>query len=267
MIQFFLVLMSLAQHFDGDKALSTVDAFSSCARREIIGESHFKRKIYAFTIKGQVSQPVLITSGVHGDEKMSVAVSLSLIRTFCEQKIRPYHRLVIVPILNPDGYSGKHRCKRGNGRCLDINRDGFRWRTPEGIAYRRLFERIRPVRYIDMHMTGNVILAPKSWTKAYTQSKQFVKNLQKSGLKWWSRNGHPQRMLISWASERGVPSLLIEIGRKTEHLKYAKPLTRKRISIVVKSLSKLLHNTSFSLPKKSHLRRGSSRYRHRKFKN
>lgn len=237
-------------------------ALNKCISWHIIGKTKHKRPIWMLHIKGTSNKTIMVTSGIHGDEKYGVVAAVNLAVNLCSVQKKMQYSAVIIPVMNPDGYSGKYKYHRSNGCGRDINRDGFRWKTPAGRAFMYQFLKWNPIRYVDLHMTGQVVLAPRPWTRAYHPSRKFAKRLQRLGIKGWVlRNGLPRRMLYSWASEQGVPSVLIEIGYRGDHVKYAKSLQRKRTTPVVRALINLFTTKGLVKSPIASLRKGSTSYR------
>ena len=76
--------------------------------------------------KGEKSSPktTLLECGIHGDELPSIAMCLNFIREVVEEKnkIPPESRIIIQPLLNPDGMFHA-RSQRPNVHGVDINRN------------------------------------------------------------------------------------------------------------------------------------------------
>jgi len=128
---------------------------------QTIGTSLEGRPIQAAEF-GTGSEVTLIFAGFHGNEKIGVTVAHALCR---ELDIHPSflrgRRVVIVPILNPDGYA---RGRRTNAAGIDLNRNfpTRDWRShvlhgpspasePETCVVMDLVDRLRPVKIISVH--------------------------------------------------------------------------------------------------------------------
>lgn len=100
----------LDPYFPGDTALSWKE----------VGQSVEGRPIYAVEF-GDGSEITLVFGGFHGNEFTAVGLALLLCREMPDLvHLIDGHRIVIVPILNPDGYI---RGTRANARGVDINRN------------------------------------------------------------------------------------------------------------------------------------------------
>lgn len=126
---------------------------SPCAQVAEIGRSAMGRPIFA--IQFSDSPPadagdvrVLVMSGQHGDEVSPVLSMLDLAEDLTRGGLPPRVRLVIVPVVNPDGYSSHRRL---NSHGADLNR---RWGSsiePETPAVQQLVSRFKPQVVIDLH--------------------------------------------------------------------------------------------------------------------
>ena len=86
---------------------------------QAIGTSVKNRKIYQIAF-GEGENTTLIFGGFHGDERTAVRVTLNLCHWLAEEnRIPEGHRVVIIPILNPDGYLLR---TRENANKVDLNR-------------------------------------------------------------------------------------------------------------------------------------------------
>lgn len=146
----------LDDYFPGDRTLPW----------HIVGRSFEGRPIYAVDF-GKGPDLTLIVGGIHGDEKTSIAVALKL----CDElprmsRLMDGHRVVVIPILNPDGFVYGTRT---NAEGVDLNRNfpAINWgmgprdpryfpglssgSEPETRAAVALVERRRPSKIIALH--------------------------------------------------------------------------------------------------------------------
>ncbi len=87
---------------------------------QAIGTSVKNRTIYQIAF-GEGKNTTLIFGGFHGDERTAVRVTLNLCHWLAEEnRIPEDHRVVIIPILNPDGYLLR---TRENANKVDLNRN------------------------------------------------------------------------------------------------------------------------------------------------
>jgi len=261
-----IILFSMTLFLSPGKVHQLISSKSPCATRTLIGKSHKGKPLYSYTVTRpslRNKRPVMVLAGVHGEEKHAVVLAVNLLNNLCLSRYRSKlkHPWIVIPLLNPDGYSRRSRQRR-NAQGIDLNRDAFRWKTPEGKAFRRWVIQTNPIRVIDNHMYGNIFLYPRPWTRAYPDSRRFVRKTLRRYLQRYSRNGIPRGMLYSWTSELGVPSALIEIGRKGDHVKYEKWRQKRNLKPALKMYRKLF-SLEFKPP--TRLRKGSATERLRKY--
>jgi hypothetical protein len=135
--------------------LSRVKAIdgSPCARVMEIGKSAGGRPICAVLLAdSKLDDPgdvrVLVISGQHGDEVSPVYAMLDLAEDLARGGLPPDSRLVLVPVVNPDGFASHRRL---NSHGADPNRS---WRSstePETRSVQRLVNRFKPQVVIDLH--------------------------------------------------------------------------------------------------------------------
>lgn len=128
----------------------------------VIGTSVEGRPIRAVEY-GSGPEITLILAGVHGNETTAIEVA----QAFCKEMrwqgaLLDGRRVVVVPIVNPDGYARK---SRHNARGVDLNRNfstrdwgGARFRPgdspasePETQAILGLLETLRPAKILSLH--------------------------------------------------------------------------------------------------------------------
>ncbi|KAI8424815.1 hypothetical protein MSG28_006747 [Choristoneura fumiferana] len=115
---------------------------SKFVHREVIGKTVENRDIYAFSVnKNQAKTKVIVESGIHGHEWMTVAFATYFFNELihCDSSKNPvakhlaynYHWL-LVPVANPDGYDYTHKKDRlwrksrrnlGTAYGVDLNRN------------------------------------------------------------------------------------------------------------------------------------------------
>lgn len=169
------------------------------AERCVLGASVEGRPLEALTV-GR-GRPVLLTSLIHGDELIGGLALLETMRTVARsyRSILDRLRLVVMPVVNPDGVALTfHRLRGGcrvgqrrNARGVDLNRNfrvvadrrfvhpmaGSRvcklphymgpraFSEPETRAVRRLVRRYRPILSVGFHSFGNLVLYPWAFTR------------------------------------------------------------------------------------------------------
>jgi len=110
------------------------EAHPSYIRKRVLGKATDGVPVYAYYLTpGTYENTVLVTAGLHGNEKMSVWSLLFFLRILAREgaetsalkDLRTNIRLVVVPVANPTGFTDDTRQNR-NG--VDLNRNfGYRW--------------------------------------------------------------------------------------------------------------------------------------------
>jgi hypothetical protein len=121
---------------------------------EAIGASVEGRSINHVWL-GRGPLKVLLWSQMHGDEPTATVALLDLLDYIRRHRDQPLVRrlldrleLHIVPMLNPDG---AERFQRRNAQGIDINRDALLLQSPEGLALKRLRDRLNPALGFNLH--------------------------------------------------------------------------------------------------------------------
>jgi len=104
---------------------------------------------------GQGGLPILLWSQMHGDEPTATSALLDLLNLLVTRpdhplvvRLRSRLRLLIMPMLNPDG---AERTRRRNAQGIDINRDALALSTPEGRVLKAVRDRFRPEIGFNLH--------------------------------------------------------------------------------------------------------------------
>jgi len=184
-----------------------------------VGRSQEGRTLYAVEF-GSGSETTLILGGFHGDEKLAVEVTLAFARELrWHGPLLEGRRVVVVPIVNPDGYVAG---RRTNARGVDLNRNyptedwgGAGRRAgespasePETRTVLALIQRLRPSKIVSLHNPYRVNNYDGGQSRALAESMaQF--------------NGYPSTPSIgyptpgsfgTWAGkERGIAMVTLEI--------------------------------------------------------
>lgn len=180
---------------------------------EVIGASVEDRPLYAVHLGGE-GPIVCVTAGIHGLEYIGVQVALEVARL----GPLPGARLVVLPVLNPDGYartwreggSGRVRDLRKNANGVDLNRnfplpydseapswlpgagssdpDASTYRgahalsEPEARAVASWMRRHRPHSSVNCHSFMGTLIAARVWHppdwRGYTQLCRAFRSLQ-----------------------------------------------------------------------------------------
>jgi hypothetical protein len=127
-----------------------------------IARSMHGRPIRAVTF-GTGETTVLLWSQMHGDESTATMALADLLGWMAEaegdsvrERIRAALRVVMVPMLNPDG---AELFQRENAAGVDVNRDARRLATPEARALKALRDSLRPDFGFNLHDQGARTLA------------------------------------------------------------------------------------------------------------
>ncbi len=184
----------------------------------------------------------IIQCGIHGDELPSLPMCLNLIAEILagKNKIPPGTRLVVQPLLNPDGmFSGKSQ--RPNARGVDLNRNFSThdwvsmaqevWRKrdksdlrkfpgsasnsePETQAISRFIEKEKPQKILSIHTPlGFLDLDSNGKDEQERRAKFLAINMSKnSGNYTFKRFGFFPGSLGNWAGrERQIPVYTLEL--------------------------------------------------------
>jgi hypothetical protein len=151
--------------------LQAVQARSTEVRLGIYGETHQGRKLpYLVFSRPTVTQPweawalgkpiLVLAANVHGGERTLRESVLILIRELADRSSEANRHLddlviLVVPQINPDGFSADPNPTRGNTWGLDLNRDYAKLEQPEIQGYiQNVILRWAPHLFIDGHNGG-----------------------------------------------------------------------------------------------------------------
>jgi hypothetical protein len=113
-----------------DEALAAFAALPGARHREV-GRTHEDRPLVRLDVGPEdASRVTLVIAGLHAMEWIGVETALALTQEWLARPPRD-RRLVVLPILNPDGYAkverelrgGRWRFTRANARGVDLNRN------------------------------------------------------------------------------------------------------------------------------------------------
>ena len=121
---------------------------------EEAGRSFDQRPIHLMTL-GRGTQTVLLWSQMHGDEPSATPALLDIAHFLLSHADEPGAvavldnlRILIVPMLNPDG---AEIYDRRNLQGIDINRDALNLSTPEGRILKRIRDEYEPMLGFNLH--------------------------------------------------------------------------------------------------------------------
>lgn len=208
----------------------------------VIGRSRAGRLMRAHVFNARGTIRVLVIGGTHGDEPASAALARRFIESLRARPLPPRVRIVVVPVLNPDGLIAGTRT---NKRAVDINRNlpTRDWRTPargaryspgaspasepETRALLRLL-RPRPRLIISIHAPLGCV----NWDGDAAEVARSIADI--NGYKLCPSIGYPTPgSLGTYAGvERGIPTITLELGSAQPEELQAAQLTALRESIV-----------------------------------
>jgi hypothetical protein len=172
----------------------TLAALSPRVQPLAIGESSAGEPLWAFAVdplERPVRATTFVMAGIHAMEHVGVAVAVALLeRAAASASPWRHHRLVVAPMVNPDGFRlveadlarGARRFRRANARGVDLNRNfAVGWDAsyylnrlvapifapgagplsePETRAIDELLARERPTYAVSLHAFGEWIFTP-----------------------------------------------------------------------------------------------------------
>ncbi|MET0556875.1 MAG: M14 family zinc carboxypeptidase, partial [Vicinamibacteria bacterium] len=121
---------------------------------EEIGRSVEGRSVRQLTV-GRGPRTILLWSQMHGDEPSATPALLDAVAFLLAHRSDPDAaailerlKLIVVPMLNPDG---AERYQRRNAQAIDINRDALNLATPEGRLLKAVRDRHQPELGFNLH--------------------------------------------------------------------------------------------------------------------
>ncbi len=194
------------------------------ATKRIIGYSEGGRAIDAYQF-GSGSSCLLFFAGIHGNEKGVV----DMLRTFADEIalrpniISPEKKVVIIPMLNPDGYTEDLYRTNVNGVNLNRNFATADWTTnpdeetfagtepfseTEARALRELVQECTPDMMIAFHSQGGVI-SPEANIESVAFGDWYA---TKTGYTIYNDWNYPGTATQWFASTTGRPAITVEIS-------------------------------------------------------
>jgi dipeptidyl-peptidase 4 len=152
--------------------LQAVQARSLEMRLGTYGATHDERELpYAIFSRPAVTQPweawtlgkpiVVLAAGVHGGERTLRESVLLYVRELADRSSEANRLLddlviIVVPQINPDGFSAQPNPTRGNTWGIDLNRDYMKLEQPEIAGYvQNIILKWAPHLFIDGHNGGS----------------------------------------------------------------------------------------------------------------
>ncbi len=151
--------------------IDTLVGSSDIAEKMVIGQSAEGRDINAIVI-GKGDRYAIIDGCIHGNEKTTAFAALRIAELLLEYYDKPgnpwqtklnQYKVIIIPVLNPDGYYYNRRLNSGadaipnTGDDKDLNRQfppGGTTTEPEAWALRDLVDTYKPTIYFNLHEGG-----------------------------------------------------------------------------------------------------------------
>lgn len=189
------------------------------ARETVAGHSVEGRPIYSFETGSPDRPVVLLTALIHGLELVGSEALFDFVETLTTpgnrdgEAILDQVRLVILPVLNPDGLaantsrlvSGHAAWQRWNSRGVDLNRNfpvvggktwlnplsgsGLKWSPyysgerpfsePETRILRGMVQQVKPALSLGFHSFGNMLLYPWGHTRKPNPRRNYYISLAK----------------------------------------------------------------------------------------
>ncbi|MEZ4743322.1 MAG: M14 family zinc carboxypeptidase [Bdellovibrionota bacterium] len=144
---------------------------------------------YLIVSDGQIKNPIFLNGTHHGDEKSSTNAILAIIqyiKTNIEEEsianVLRQHSIVLLPLVNPDGYSAN---TRENANGYDINRDySYLDHNPQNTGEARLImdlsHEFQFVAAMSYHSGMEGVLWPYGYTGERPQDHLLFKNIGES---------------------------------------------------------------------------------------
>lgn len=188
-------------------------------RRIEYGTSARKRPLVAHVVEpapggAADADNIYLIASQHGDERNAKRVLDLLLREIrlLSRDFRNDHRIIIIPLYNPDGY-GKNM--RNSRQGVDLNRDfptsdgdEANPRAPETRAFMKLLKRYPPYVIYNIHQPFRVVLA-------YPGDEELARPFaQLSDYPLGSDVGYPTPgSLGTYGREKKIPVVTVELSR------------------------------------------------------
>jgi hypothetical protein len=221
----------------GKSAEETIHFKTYCAQVSSIGKSVKGNNIYSYTY-GSGSETLILFGAMHGSEKSSGVTLNSLIDRMESRvdEIPSGKKIIIVPILNPDGYNS---FKRYNANNVDLNRnfDTTNWTKdsdgpdgsstssggqepfsePESRAIRDLILQNSPYLTVSYHAAASYVIAnggidSNSYAQQYanTSGYRFISSSVEDAFEYTITGNFG-----AWAFENDFTAIIVELASET----------------------------------------------------
>lgn len=191
----------------------------------VFGYSEHGQEIIGYEI-GEGENVIFLIGGVHGNEKgTKILLDRLLAELYAEPElISSTNKLVVIPLVNPDGYY--FRDDKMNGRGVNLNRNfetedwvqyegdqtfaGFApFSESESRIVRDVVYRYQPVGMIAFHAKGELV-SPESTKASRRLGKWYAKKVEYEFFDEWDFAGTATRW---FEEETGNPAITIELKR------------------------------------------------------
>lgn len=192
-----------------------------------VGRSVQGRPIAASRWNEDDGPPILVFSGIHGDERSAIELAMRLEKRWrADPSLLRGRHVVFIPILNPDGFEAN---TRKNAHGVDLNRnfpDGWLASAPrtadhggtsplsepEAILLHRLVNDESPARILSIHScrTCGGMNNYDGPARELAESMSAENNYRASS-EWWAKT--PGSFGTHAGQVRGIPIITLEIPR------------------------------------------------------
>lgn len=201
-------------------------AEETLVKKKTFGLSERGRTIRGYEI-GAGEECLLLFGGIHGNEKGTVELLQKFIDvvTADPKLLSPSKKLVVLPLLNPDGYSDNIYRTNANGVNLNRNFPTMTWTQfsdsetfagakpfseSESRALQAAVEACNPSIMVAFHSQGGVV-SPEANTESLALANWYI---EKSGYTFYNDWNYPGTA-TGWFSETtGNPAITVEL---TDH--------------------------------------------------
>jgi predicted deacylase len=193
--------------------------------RKNFGSSEKGKPIEGYVI-GKGSEAALIFAAIHGNEMGTAGLLNQLVLEIAlkEALVSPALKLVIIPIVNPDGYYDRTDNLNANGVNLNLNFGTSDWEKygPEGNfaglapfsenesqILKQVIEQYKPSVMFSFHSHGNLVSPEEN--EVSRELAQWYS--QKSGYKYFEEWDYPGTATKWFAETTGKVAITVEISK------------------------------------------------------
>ena len=233
MAGYFYVTKSAASPLDQFNASAVTNFLNekqndAILEKKIFGYSESGREISGYEI-GAGENTLLLFAGMHGREKGGKDLLDKLAEEVLANPnlIRPTNKLIIIPLMNPDGYYGLEDKVNANGVNLNRNFDTSQWMQYEGEdslagpkpfsesesrVIKDLVEQFQPRMMIAFHSQGHLV-SPEAGVPSIKLAKWYSNKTGYHYFDEWDYAGTATR----WFQETtGNPAITVELANHIE---------------------------------------------------